>query len=197
MRFVVASVSIITVTAIALACATSHVAKPVSIPAAVLPTSPAPPPDVDYECLQLHSTIDTIMQDARFRWRMGDQSGEGVTHNSWLVIKTTKVHPGHADIEWGPLLDGGDDDPSYPYEVRAYFKTAEDAGTPDQRARRMLHDLGFSGALPVAVVAFQEGQNIDERGLVDGHVPPKTWARLLEIFKETSDDPTAPPQCKD
>jgi hypothetical protein len=45
---------------------------------------------------------------------------------------------------------------------------------------------------------FQQAKNLDEHGLTtDGHVPPKTWALLQSIFKDTQDDKTAPPECED
>jgi len=163
--------------------------------------APPPPPVVkeSYPCIQLHSDVDTIMKDARFRWHAGSASGEGVTHTSWVVIKTPKPHPDRANIQWGPLGDAGDDSSvELPFETTIFFETSEDAGTPDQRARRMLRDLGFAGSLAQATMQFQMAKNLDERGLTpDGHVPPKTWALLLSIFKETQEDKTAPPECED
>jgi hypothetical protein len=159
----------------------------------------APVVKESYPCIQLHSDVATIMKEARYRWRAGSASGEGVTHTSWVVIKTGKPHPDRANIQWGPVLDAGDDaDAEFPYETTIYFDTDEDAGTPDQRARRMLKDLGFAGSLSQAVIQFQTAKNLDEHGLApDGHVPPKTWSLLQSIFKETQDDKTAPPECED
>ncbi|HEY2366066.1 MAG TPA: hypothetical protein VGH87_06770 [Polyangiaceae bacterium] len=167
---------------------TANVVVPVATTAPVVKES--------YPCIQLHSDVDTIMKDARYKWHAGSASGEGVTHTSWVVIKTGKPHPARANISWGPIVDGGDDE--FPYETTIYFETNEDAGTPEQRARRMLRDLGFMGSLQQAVLQFQMTKNLDERGLTtDGHLPPKTWALLQSIFKETQDDKTAPAECED
>jgi len=174
-----------------LACSSSGPKKTNIAPVA----SAAPTVKESYPCIQLHSDVETIMKDARFRWRAGSASGEGVTHTSWVVIKTGKPHPDRANIQWGPIDDASAD---FPYETTIYFETDEDAGTPEQRARRMLKDLGFAGSLAQAVVRFQMAKNLDERGLTaDGHVPPKTWALLESIFKETQNDKTAPPECED
>ena len=176
------------------ACSGSNAKKSVTVPPAATPVVKE-----SYPCIQLHSDVDTIMKDARYKWHAGAASGEGVTHTSWVVIKTGRPHPDRANISWGALLDGGDDaSAEYEFETTIYFETSEDAGTPAQRARRMLRDLGFVGSLESAVTQFQMAKNIDERGLgPDGHVPPKTWALLQSIFKETQDDKTAPPECED
>lgn len=161
--------------------------------------SAAPVVKESYPCIQLHSDVDTIMKDARYKWRAGTASGEGVTHTSWVVIKTARPHPDRANIQWGPIADAGDDaSADYEFETTIFFDTAEDAGTPEQRARRMLRDLGFTGSLQQAVLQFQMAKNLDERGLTtDGHVPPKTWVLLESIFKATQEDKTAPPECED
>lgn len=201
-------VLVLTVMCGALGCASQP--PPAQTPSAVATVRLPPPPppssvandggapeekedDEDFMCTRLYASESVPMTKARYRWTMDGRSRSGTTLNGWVRIPCP---PGcRIDLEWGPLLEPGESDGFYPYQ--STLSSNIDDGTPEEQAAAMLNNLGYDGDLETQVEQFQSDEKLGEHGLVDGKIPPKTWAALKKKFNEMTADPNEPPECKD
>jgi hypothetical protein len=146
--------------------------------------------------LRLFSALDKPMKEARYRWTMGDRTEKGETHTGWVVLPHQPDAPREVSLEWGPpLAPGQNKDEPYPFASKLPLDS--DEGTREERAEKMLTDLGYVGDLEAKVRSFQADMRLSEHGLRNGTVPPATWSRLRQKFKKSTNDPNAPPECND